>query len=422
MYKAIENLSNNFPQGRGDQIMHITLYWGVKDLDRSEVSMWDPDSLGQVNFDPEFSMSNPEAQQLFYDWCIDLTSKEYLLTTVSNEEKVFCFMSGFRGFLLAQGKAFPVAESDFESELQQFAFHSSSLEYRKAGVFGFNEAGRLIQAQVELTSYIDANSKNIDEVEKYWEDICESYNLAASLKSTTSGLANCKYDGGLIASWKVSQRKLVENSLMGVVVVLGVSLFILLTSTCNVVISVYALASIGGIIVSNLAALKFIGWELGVTEAMTLVVFIGFAIDYVVHLANHYVGALSPSRGKRMSEAYADIGVSILGGAITTIASGFLLIFARFLLFIKFSVLIILTIVFSVLFSLFFFGALAHLIGPQGNKGNLLVMLGPCVNRCRKQKKSESTVKIVQRVSVPTTTLSEVNSSAARVSSVQGLI
>lgn len=202
---------------------------------------------------------------------------------------------------------------------------------------------------------------------------------------------------------------------MGVIVVLGVSLFILLSSTCNVVISIYALASIGGIIVSNIAALKFIGWELGVTEAMTLVVFIGFAIDYVVHLANHYVGALSPSRGKRMSEAYAEIGVSILGGAITTIASGILLVFAKFLLFIKFSVLIILTIIFSVLFSLFFFGSLAHLIGPQGNKGNLLIMLAPCVNKCRKNKQSESTVKIVQRVSVPSTGLtSEVNTSAAR--------
>lgn len=29
MYKAIVNLRNNFPQGRGDQILHITLYWGV---------------------------------------------------------------------------------------------------------------------------------------------------------------------------------------------------------------------------------------------------------------------------------------------------------------------------------------------------------------------------------------------------------
>lgn len=276
-------------------------------------------------------------------------------------------MSAFRGFLLGQGKSFPVAQANFETELNLFAMHSSSLEYRKAGVFGFNDSGRLIQAQIELTSYIDANSKNIDEVEQYWENVCDTYNQAASASSTTSALANCNYNGGLITSWKVSQRKLVENSLMGVIVVLGVSLFILLASTCNLVISVYALASIGGIIVSNLAALKFIGWELGVTEAMTLVVFIGFAIDYVVHLANHYVGALSPSRGKRMSEAYAEIGVSILGGAITTIASGFLLIFAKFLLFIKFSVLIILTILFSVLFSLFFFGSLAHLIGPQGN-------------------------------------------------------
>ena len=178
-----------------------------------------------------------------------------------------------------------------------------------------------------------------------------------------------------MSAWKVTQIRLVANSLTGVLIVMGVSLVILLVSTCNMVTSFYAFLSIGGIILSNLAALKLIGWDMGVTEAMTIVVFIGFAIDYVVHLANHYVGALSPSRGKRMSEAYGEIGVSILGGAITTIASGLLLVFAQFTLFIKFAVLIILTIGFSVLFALFFFGSLSHLIGPEGECGNMLKMM-----------------------------------------------
>ncbi len=44
--KAIHNLKDNFPQGRGDQSLLITLYWGIQDIDRSDVSTWDPDSLG----------------------------------------------------------------------------------------------------------------------------------------------------------------------------------------------------------------------------------------------------------------------------------------------------------------------------------------------------------------------------------------
>ncbi len=206
-----------------------------------------------------------------------------------------------------------------------------------------------------------------------------------------------------MSSWKISQVMLVENSLIGVVVVLGVSFFILISSTCNFIVSFYALSCIGGVIVSNLAMLKLFGWGMGVTEAMTLVVFIGFAIDYVVHLANHYVSALSPSRFKRMGEAYGEIGISILGGAITTIASGLLLVFAQFILFIKFATLIILTILFSMLFSLFFFGSLSHLIGPQGNKGNLLVCLGPCVRQCKKQPGREKKVgsfKIVNPITL----------------------
>lgn len=31
------------------------------------------------------------------------------------------------------------------------------------------------------------------------------------------------------------------------------------------------------------------GWEFGVAESITVVILIGFSVDYVVHLANHYV-------------------------------------------------------------------------------------------------------------------------------------
>ena len=77
--QSINSLRNNFPQGRGDELMLMTLYWGVKRLDRSSISMWDPDSLGEIEFDSAFDLSYPDAQQLFLDWCSLLNSKNYLL-------------------------------------------------------------------------------------------------------------------------------------------------------------------------------------------------------------------------------------------------------------------------------------------------------------------------------------------------------
>lgn len=31
------------------------------------------------------------------------------------------------------------------------------------------------------------------------------------------------------------------------------------------------------------------GWSLGITESIAVVILIGMSVDYVVHLANHYV-------------------------------------------------------------------------------------------------------------------------------------
>ena len=63
----------------------------------------------------------------------------------------------------------------------------------------------------------------------------------------------------------------------------------LILSTYNVVIAVYAVAYIGLIVLSTIAIMEICGWGLGVIEAIAMVMIIGFSVDYVVHLANHYV-------------------------------------------------------------------------------------------------------------------------------------
>ena len=65
------------------------------------------------------------------------------------------------------------------------------------------------------------------------------------------------------------------------------------------------------------------------------------------------------------------MGISIVGGAITSFGSAVPLLFAKLTVFNKFGIFIISIVSFSVLFSLFLFGSLAHLAGPTGNTGKL---------------------------------------------------
>lgn len=38
----------------------VNIVWGIESLDRSDVSVWDPDSLGELVWDENFTVS-PEA-------------------------------------------------------------------------------------------------------------------------------------------------------------------------------------------------------------------------------------------------------------------------------------------------------------------------------------------------------------------------
>ena len=96
------------------------------------------------------------------------------------------------------------------------------------------------------------------------------------------------------------------------------------------------------------------GWELGMAESITIVMLIGLSVDYVVHLANHYVESTTDSRFERIQASLRDLGISILSGASTTIGSGTFLFFATIIMFNKFAALIYLTITFSLLYSLIF--------------------------------------------------------------------
>lgn len=118
-----------------------------------------------------------------------------------------------------------------------------------------------------------------------------------------------------------------------------------------------------------------------------MVILIGLSVDYVVHLANHYVESAYTSRFHKIRVSLKDLGISIVSGGLTTAGAGCFLLFATVVLFNKFAILIICTIIFSLIYSLFFFAALMHTFGPEGNFGNYLVL---CKKRNSNIKVSES--------------------------------
>jgi hypothetical protein len=86
------------------------------------------------------------------------------------------------------------------------------------------------------------------------------------------------------------------------------------------------------------------------------------------------------------------MGISVMGGAITTFGSAIFLMPCVILFFNKMAILMFATISFSFLFSLVFFVAMTHTCGPEGDRGNIYPYIEKAKNMCKSlfSKKGES--------------------------------
>ena len=85
--------------------------------------------------------------------------------------------------------------------------------------------------------------------------------------------------------------------------------------------TIFAIIAVIFIVADITAVMVIAGWELGVIESVATVIVIGFSVDYVVHLATHYVHSPNYSRSVKAKESITAMGVSIFSGAVTTLGS-----------------------------------------------------------------------------------------------------
>ena len=136
--------------------------------------------------------------------------------------------------------------------------------------------------------------------------------------------------------------------------------------------ALYAGISLVGILSCVVASIVWLDWQLGVLEAMAVIVSIGLSVDFIVHISIEYTHAPTTSRKQRILVSMLNMGPSVLSGALSTILSGVCLLPAQAKLYHKFGVLIIITIGFSCLWSLVFFTALLSQAGTRkGLRGTL---------------------------------------------------
>ena len=160
-----------------------------------------------------------------------------------------------------------------------------------------------------------------------------------------------------------------------------------LISTMNIITSSISIFCILGIVANVISVMYLKGWSLGVGESIACIMIIGFSVDYVIHLCNHYTESLHDTRYKKMRESLTYVGISIIGGAVTTMGASFFLFFCKLTFFLQFGILMSSTIGFSLFWSLFIFPSVMFILGPEGNTGNISYMLKRILKYFKNNKK-----------------------------------
>jgi len=189
-------------------------------------------------------------------------------------------------------------------------------------------------------------------------------------------------------------QELVSGLFSGMAIAGPLVFVVLLFSTGNIVLALYAIVSVGGIVVSVLGFCKSVmDYDLGIGEAIAGIIVIGYSVDYVLHLAHTYCQAAVhglKTRDERSAYTIEHMGSTVFAGALTTGGSSIFMFICYLTFFTKMAVLICMTIVYSFLYSMILFMGLCFLIGPEGNFGSICC----CMQRSRsndvKEEKEEA--------------------------------
>jgi len=190
------------------------------------------------------------------------------------------------------------------------------------------------------------------------------------------------YQTSRLYLFMVTQNELFRAAVMGVVLSLVVAWFVLLLHTRNWIIATLGLTNIIAITAVFVGLIPLLGWELGSNESIFMIAVVGLSVDYTVHLLHSY-NMQEGAREDKVQNVLAEMGISVVNSAITTLLAAACLFACWFWFFVQYGGFLFFVILFSIMMSIFFLIPLLLVVGPIDGKGDLECLrrrkLGGCV-------------------------------------------
>ena len=382
----------NFEVDSRARRLDVQWLFGVDGVDRG--SSMNPDDRGSLSFDDNFDIFEPESQEWHLEFCQNLLEQDFVLTP----SKYQCLLEQFKDLVTSPcvkdmplaccNMQFPLETSQAKTCLMNETFQSLLFSRKLMGNIIEDAEGnvRVLQYYVPTVHTWSASHPVMDMIYnnlKYFTD--------HQLEDAPTGAK-----GGWFSSARLQfqfryydlQNELGSSSYVGLVLALGIGFVVLLMTSLNLLLTFYATLTIVLVIATTMAALVLQGWKLNVSESLTITLTVGLSIDFTIHCGIAYKVSQALTRESRVFEALSTVGSAVMMAGLTTFAAGAALVpFATVLAFERFGIFLMIVMVVSVTFAVFFFLSLCTVIGPMGSIGDFAALFKRVFSIWRKTSK-----------------------------------
>ncbi|XP_028295709.1 protein dispatched homolog 1 [Gouania willdenowi] len=362
-----------------DLHMPITIIWGVTPVDNG--NPLDPKNKGKLMLDSTFNIASPASQLWILNFCQKLRNQSFIF---QSEEQDFtsCFIETFKQWMENQDceeasvypccsqSTFPYKQEVFELCIKRAIMEldrstNYHLDSKTPGPrFDINDTIRSIVLEFQSTYLF---TLAYEKMFQFYSEV-DAW-ITDELRSAPSGLSHGWFISNL--EFYDLQDSLSDGTLVAMALSVCVAFSVMLLTTWNVIISLYAILSIAGTIFVTVGSLVLLGWELNVLESVTISVAVGLSVDFAVHYGVAYRLAPEPDREGKVVFSLSRMGSAIAMAALTTFVAGAMMMPSTVLAYTQLGTFMMLIMCISWAFATFFFQCMCRCLGPQGTCGQI---------------------------------------------------
>ncbi|XP_059798033.1 protein dispatched homolog 1 isoform X4 [Balaenoptera ricei] len=359
--------------------MPITVIWGVSPEDNG--NPLNPKSKGKLTLDGGFNIASPASQVWILQFCQKLRNQTFFHQT-DEQDFTSCFIETFKQWMENQDCdeptlypccshwSFPYKQEIFElcikraiMELERSTGYH--LDSKTPGPrFDINDTIRAVVLEFQSTYLF---TLAYEKMHQFYKEV-DSW-ISNELSSAPEGLSHGWFVSNL--EFYDLQDSLSDGTLIAMGLSVAVAFSVMLLTTWNVIISLYAIISIAGTIFVTVGSLVLLGWELNVLESVTISVAVGLSVDFAVHYGVAYRLAPDADREGKVIFSLSRMGSAIAMAALTTFVAGAMMMPSTVLAYTQLGTFMMLIMCISWAFATFFFQCMCRCLGPQGTCGQI---------------------------------------------------